>query len=367
MKQLLYEQVMLDIEKKIISGDYPLQTRLPSEKELADYYQVSAITIKRALTELKDLGYLSRKPREGTIVVSEKKVAKEIPIRTNLPLIGAVVTNFTDVFGTHILNGLLEEEDTNTNIILKKSLGDAKKEERLIKELIDLQIDGLILLPSTSQYLSPTILELASNQFPMVVIDRTLDNLPISSITTDNRASANLLTSYLIELGHQHIGILSSSNVVSSANDRLQGYIQAHAALQVTMDDSLNQNIIESVIPDSLVPISQDIEAIIGFIKDHPKMTAIIATEYNIAVLARKACYLLGKKVPEDLSIACFDHPDNHFDDLAFTYTHIKQQQEKMGRACVNVLLEQIDQPENVTKTLISGELVIGDSTAKLN
>ncbi len=48
----LYQQVAESIREDIISGIYKYGSQLPSQKELAETFAVSLITIKRALYEL---------------------------------------------------------------------------------------------------------------------------------------------------------------------------------------------------------------------------------------------------------------------------------------------------------------------------
>lgn len=367
MKKLLYQKVFDDLEKKIIDGVYIINNKLPSEQELAEQYKVSVITIKRALGELKEKGYVSRKPKQGTIVISNTKVIKNIPSQKfSLPLIGCILTNFDDTFGTQILSGILEESDSNAHVIVKKSLGHEEKEEELIQEFINMDVAGIILLPSSSKYLSPTILELASQKFPFIIIDRTLEGLPISSITTNNKESAEKLTSYLISLGHKNIGLITSTNLVSTVEERIQGYTQAHAVHQIKMNYSLRKHFVGSVTPASDVTVEEDIQKIATFIKEHPNMTGIVATEYNIALLTKQACEIVGKKVPNDISIVCFDHPDNYFDRTSFYFTHIDQKQYKLGSYCIQQLLQQIQSPTSVVKETLSGKLIIGNSTKEL-
>lgn len=364
MKKLLYKKVFEDLEEKIINNIYAINSKLPSDQELSKIYNVSTITIKRALLELKEQGYISRKPKQGTIVTSDKKQVSNTKLQSlDLPLIGCIMTNFDDTFGTHILTSILETSESKAHIIVKKSYGEEKKEEKLIQEFISMDVDGIILLPSSSKYLSPTILELASQKFPLLVIDRTLEGLPISSITTNNVESAEILTSYLFELGHKNIGLLTSSNIVSSVEERIQGYIKAHATNKVTMNNTLYKNFIQSVVPNSTTSIQDDIEKIALFINEHPFMTGIVASEYNIALLIQQACELLGKNIPEDISVVCFDHSVNYFNKNSFKFTHIEQPQYKIGCCCVNQLLHQINTPSIISKKVLEGELIIGTST----
>lgn len=366
MTKLLYEKVRIDLQAKIENEDFPIGYKLASENELAEEYNVSLITIKRALNDLKEAGYLSRKPRQGTIVISNTLIDSSADIKNSKLLIGAIFTNYTDIFGTQILNGIIENHVNDTNIIVKKSLGNVKEEERLIKEMMEQQVDGLILLPATSKFLSPAILDLASNDFPLVVIDRTLENLPISAVTTDNINSSSYLTDYLVSLGHENVGMITSTNLVSSVNDRIQGYIQAHASNKLVLDESNINRLVQSVIPNNITSPKEDIEKISDFLRKHPHLTAIIASEFNIAVLIEQACQSNGLRVPEDISIACFDHPEHYFESSVPRFTHIKQKQFEMGQQSLDLLIKHIQGDSEVHKSLITGELVLGKSTSKL-
>ena len=223
----LYQKIFDEIEQRIITGVYELQTKLPSEAQLAQEYGVSSITIKRALQELSKLGYISRKPKQGTIVVANRREDEVInTLSGGVPMVGCVFTNFDDIFGTKILSGIIENSVGSAHIIMKKSMGDVEREEALIKELVEANVSGIILLPCSSKYISPSILELVYKNFPIIIVDRALEGIPISSVSTDNKEANEKLTAHLIERGHRHIGLITSSLVVSSIEERIGGYVQ---------------------------------------------------------------------------------------------------------------------------------------------
>jgi GntR family transcriptional regulator len=56
---------------------YPPGARLPTEGELCSEFDVSRVTVRKALDELGDKGYLVRKPGKGTFVV-EKKIQRTL-------------------------------------------------------------------------------------------------------------------------------------------------------------------------------------------------------------------------------------------------------------------------------------------------
>ncbi len=64
----LYQAVSEAILKRISSGEFKPNDRLPSESDLGEYYEVGRNTIRRALSELVDDGYLKTIPGLGTFV-----------------------------------------------------------------------------------------------------------------------------------------------------------------------------------------------------------------------------------------------------------------------------------------------------------
>lgn len=52
----LYKQLMQKLRADIQSGVYPVHSRIPSEQELCETYQVSRVTVRKALSELTQEG-----------------------------------------------------------------------------------------------------------------------------------------------------------------------------------------------------------------------------------------------------------------------------------------------------------------------
>lgn len=65
---LKYEEIALDLQKKIISGEYKLNQQLPLEREMCDEYGVSRITIKKAVDKLVMSGLVVKRRGSGTFV-----------------------------------------------------------------------------------------------------------------------------------------------------------------------------------------------------------------------------------------------------------------------------------------------------------
>jgi len=68
----LYYQVKTIIKDKIEQGDYKSGCKIEPERELAKYFDVSRMTLRKAITQLVDEGYLIRRAGEGTFVRKPK-------------------------------------------------------------------------------------------------------------------------------------------------------------------------------------------------------------------------------------------------------------------------------------------------------
>lgn len=70
--QPLYSQIKQILKDKIENGEYKLGEIIPSEAELQQIFNVSRITVRQAINELVNEGYLSRKRGKGTIVIPQR-------------------------------------------------------------------------------------------------------------------------------------------------------------------------------------------------------------------------------------------------------------------------------------------------------
>ena len=69
-RELLWQKLANRLARRIANGRYPLGSLLPTELELAQSESVSRNTVRAALAELQSRGLISRRPHEGTRVVS---------------------------------------------------------------------------------------------------------------------------------------------------------------------------------------------------------------------------------------------------------------------------------------------------------
>ena len=71
-----YLEMASSLRKAIETGAYRVGSQLPTESELGLQYSVSRFTVRAALSYLQRKGYLSRKPKVGTVVIAKNNQLK---------------------------------------------------------------------------------------------------------------------------------------------------------------------------------------------------------------------------------------------------------------------------------------------------
>ncbi|MDQ0193367.1 GntR family transcriptional regulator [Paenibacillus wynnii] len=382
----MYEKIFDELKQRIVTKDYQLGERVPSEKELADAYSVSRITSKKALEMLAAEQLIVRKPGRGSFVAdpvidyleSGANVAAgsegyaSNAINHDEKTIGLIITDFGNSYGTGLIYGMEQAaRDNDCFLVLRRTFGDPDNEEQSIQKLLNLGVDGLIVFPAQGEYFSAEILKLVIGKFPLVLVDRHLKGVAAASISTDNMQAALKGTEYLFDLGHKHISFLSPPPVDTTAvEDRIEGFIQAHAQRGIVVDKGLWVSDLTSTLPNSFNEenIERDISRLVSHLKSNPAITALFAIEYNIALLAKTAVERVGLRIPEDISIICFDSPPTHLGG-GYSFTHMQQNEEEMGRIAVENVLSIMGGHTVPNKVMLEARLIPGESTgsAKLS
>lgn len=360
MTEALYAKVYEALRARITDGVWSEGDRLPSQESLGAEFAVSPITVNRALDLLRDDGYVTRRPRIGTVVASRASTQRERA--ASLPLIAYVLPGFDDAFGTWLLNGLLHSATKRARVVVTNSRGDTRLEEDLIEEQIEHGIDGLILQPSSSRFIPPAVATLIGRRFPIVIVDRTLPGTPVSTVTSDNVNGGRLAAEHLFELGHTQLALVTSANPVSTLDARRRGVVDAHAARHVRLAPEHVLTEVGPIVPGSPVASGGDIERIATFLNDHPEVTGCVTSEYGIALVVLHAAKRAGRSIPEDLSVVSFDAPAG-FDEAAVPLTHIEQDQHTIGGRAFTLLQQQLQEPGSVAQETVPVRLVKGASS----
>lgn len=374
VNQPLYLKIYDYLMEEIRSGKFDSKSRLPSEKELAKQFDVSRITSKKALDMLATEGIIVRIPGKGSFLSqNSSKMSKENQVleknKNVSKIIGVIIPDLDDSYGTGLFLGMEEQcAKFNCFMIIRISHGDRDIEEQIIDDFIDVGVDGMIIIPAFGEYYSSKILRLILDEFPLVVVDRQLKGIPSVFVGSNNIQAAYKATKYLFSIGHNNISVLSPPpGNTSTLEDRIKGVKAAYTDNEVVINKDIWVTNIMSTMPrkKDKETVAKDIQSIKSLITKNDEITCIFALEYNIALLAYKALEELGKRIPQDISIICFDHPMRFIREVDFT--HIKQKEDEIGRKAVELLMLQMEEDleERNIQVFVDTDLVIGKSSKK--
>ncbi len=369
IKKPLYLQIYKELVEGIENGQFGVGDRLPTEKELAEKYNVSRITSRKALDMLGENGYIDRTPGRGSYVKKHDSIIppseEEYAGSNSRMLIGLILPDFGSSYGMDLLSGAEKAAAAHDlRFTFYRTYGQQALEEDAIGKLLEMGVDGLIIMPVHGQHYNTKILKLSLDGFPFVMIDRCLKGIPAPFIGSDNVEAAKKITDYVLDLGHKNICFISPPEIdTSTIEDRIEGFVKSHAERGVPVNDSYRITDLVSTVPgkNTKENIQDDIERIRTFLAANPEITCLFVIEYNLAILVVEAVKSLNKKVPEDYAVVCFDGPFLQIGEYPFT--HIRQNEMEMGSMAVKMLLEHIQGKMGNEKVYIETELVKGLST----
>lgn len=377
-REPLYRQIYWDLRQKIESGEYPEGSQVPTEAELEKHYGVSRITVKRALGQLAREGCIERIPGRGSFVLGRHQWALQERTEDTgrqRPLIGLVTQGMGASYGTHLVIGVERAAaEAGFSLLLRLTGGDPRAEEEAIQEMVNQGCVGIVLYPVNGEIYSHTLLQTYLSGLSVVLVDRFFPGLDIPSVSSEHKGASRLGTDRLLDLGHRDILLLSPRphNTVS-VEERIQGYVDAFTERNLAIDHSLIVDDLTTYLPGQAQRdlYEKDVERIAQILQERPGVTAALALEYDLAVAARYAAERVGRNVPDDFSIICFDHPPWTLPKKPF-FTHLRQDEEQMGRMAVRLVLESVrgegDQVEadGPARIHLPVELIEGRSTAPM-
>lgn len=351
----LYETIYNDLKKRINAGEFSDGRLLPTEKALQDKYGVSRITVKQAYSKLTEEDLIKRIAGKGTVLTDNKHRS------VKNKLIGLVLCDFDSTFGERLIKSIEENaQKQGCSIILKRSFDNHETESRVLNELMQIGVCGIIIQNCHGDF-TKNLIELSVQDFPLVSVDRYAKGLLIPSVTSNNFSASVNAAEHLLQKGHKQILFVSSNpKSTSTLTERADGFKQAHINLGISLSSDNFINDLISPITKSNDDIIRDIEKIKKHIVNNT-VTAIIAAERFAAELCAIAVKESKKSFPYDCEMICFDY-ENMFLSQS-NYTHILQNEEKMGQVCIEQLIKKINKEEITMRNIIDTKLILGNST----
>lgn len=272
-----------------------------SVKDIAQAMDLSTSTVSRALNNNKMISKATIKAvKEKAVDMGYYQNSLEIMKdfkKTSTRLVGVCVPNLRNPICVDMIKGVEEFFSVRDfGVIVMDSEEDIAKEEKNVKVMLDLDVQGLILFPASDQSAKRTK-PYTENKIPTVYVCNIAEDKTIHSVGIDEERAFRILTEYLIQMGHEKITFIGGSDKFVN---RVRGF-------EAAITDNLHKA--ASVI--RCEPTKQaGFRVMKNMIEQMDVNTGIVAASDYIALGAMDAIYEMGKKIPEDYSIVALDNVD---------------------------------------------------------
>jgi DNA-binding LacI/PurR family transcriptional regulator len=305
-----------------------------SSKDVAKIAGVSQATVSRVLNNPESV----KGPTKQKVI----DAMKQLKYQPNL-IARSLVTNSTKTIGLisgSITNPFFVE---TTKSIIDFAMNKGYKTMVFFEEEIDLneaflsllgnRVDGILL--STIKLEDPLFEEIESSGIPYMFFNRRPKNGG-NYVVFDNKMAAQLVTTHLLDLGHNRIAYLTGEDDRSTFYERKLGFKQEMNKKSVKVDVELIHTISDL----------DDVEkATWKLMNLNQPPTAIICATDAMALRCMDLLLSMGMKIPEDVSIAGIDDISlsSHY---AIQLTSVGHHRFKMGEVAAENLFEIINGDE---------------------
>jgi GntR family transcriptional regulator of arabinose operon len=343
-KAALYKQIQSDLSNQIKLGKLKPGDRVPSEKELAESFNVSQITSKHALIGLAEEGLIYRIKGKGSFVSEQND--KE-PNKNNGGLIGLIFPTMVmpvEIELFQYLENLIYQN--GFQLLVKISHEKLEEEAAAIQKFLEIGARGLVLLPTINELYNEEILKLAIDRFPVVLVDRYLKNIQTSSVYSDGYNGTRMGVAYLIGRNHKKIALISPDSTNSATVDRREAFVATLMENNIPIDKSN-----WCIVSRQSILSGNEGDMVYNFFKSHPHVTACFCVDYHMTKLTCEAMERLGRKIGQDMEVVSFDPPG--YPDICY----LSQDTKAIAQNAFRILLNQIEDKSKVDSLVVPVQL----------
>jgi GntR family transcriptional regulator of arabinose operon len=363
----LYNQIQKFILDQIQAGIWKPHDQLPPERILADQFKVSRITAKNAIVGLVAEGYLYRHRGKGTFVTDKKialssKTTEHTVLIQSAPKIGMIMPWMEFRYQSLLISGIeYELSRRGYHLIFKRIDDNNSLEASTIKELLNIPVDGLIIVACHGEYFQDDMLRLLLEKFPLVFVEKYFRDYKVNGVYCDTEKVGYLMGQFLISQGKRQIGYISyPSHYTVGVKERLFGFQTAIMEHDVPL---LHINLSLTVSPEVITGLNQlDLhpvpEVILDFINDHPDLEAIATVDARIAQFVGRACWQLGR---HDITIISCDEP-SFTPECIMPAAYVDQSPAEMGIIAAQLIMDIFEQDSGTILRRVEPKLVLINS-----
>ena len=330
---------------------------MSSMKDVARLAGVSTSTVSRVINRSLPVDEDTRaKVEEAILKVNFKPnlVARNLRMKS-ARLIGIVVPELQHETFTSFIKFTEESAKVQGyNLVFGSTNMDPDTEEKLIENLIQRNIDGLIFSRVSDK--SRVLKVLNRAKIPSVIIDRSLEIENIPAVVMNNYGAGVMAADHLLSLGHKKFTCITGPLDISISRERLAGFRDTIRSRGGQLDE---KNIFEGSFK-----FESGGRGVDHLMKAKVIFTALWAHNDYMAIGAMNRLLDRGIAVPADVAIMGLDNIE-HARMVRPTLTTIAQPFQKMCETAVDLIIRMISKSsiENM-RIVLDSELIIRETSA---
>ncbi|MBC8790095.1 MAG: LacI family transcriptional regulator [Tagaea sp. CACIAM 22H2] len=263
-------------------------------------------------------------------------------------IIGLVVAYLENQFYPLALERLSNAlQDRGYHILIFMAGNATENVARVMDELIDYQVDGII--TASVAMTNDLTSRCQAAGIPVVMFNRGQDDPRLNEVTSDNRAGGRRVAEFLAAGGHRRIAHIMGWQGSSTGRDRAEGFREGMSAAGLTpiaMIDGEYSRERAAQVARELCEVPQRPDAI------------FVGNDHMAFGVMDELVHRLGLSVPGDVSIVGYDDVPMAAWPV-YDLTTIRQPLERMVAATVETLLGQIEGDLEPRHFRIDGPLVL--------
>lgn len=306
---------------------------------------------RRVEEAIEELGYIPSLIGRALSSQRSSMVAYIIPTISNPFFSSMIKTVEQNVFASGL--GLLvcptEEEE--------------EKARRYEAFLVGAHVDGVLISPLSSRPLEEQCRPFLDRDIPVVVLAGSRTTPHVDAVVLDDASGMRRLTQYLVQLGHRRVAFFGRKRSVTSAG-RLAAVREVLADAGLELRDDW---VVEAPRHARYLPSHETYRQAKALLGREDRPTAVLCHNDAVAVGVLQACYDLGLRVPDDVSVTGFD--DTLASVTSPPLTTLRVPIEDMAERATGLLLERISrekqEPRHAERIVhwFEPELVVRAST----
>jgi LacI family transcriptional regulator len=330
--------------------------------DIAKKLNITASTVSRALNDNPRISDDTKKlVRKAAIKLKYQPNQLAAALRNGRSnILGIIVPTADRSFFSSVVRGVEEiANQSRYNVMICQTYDHYEKEVATIEALLNAQVDGVIASHAKETANFDHFLKLKAKGIPLIMFDRSNDELEVSHVVIDDFLGGYKATEHLIQQGCRRIAHFTNARKISIYKERFRGYREALADNKIPYDPAL--------VIESDLQLEDGRNGMTQLLKLKQIPDAVFSSSAYGAMGAMQILKEKNIRIPQQVALVAFSNePFTEFTEPALST--IDQHSLRMGNAAAQIFLEQIasDQKKFIPqKVVLKPELIVRGSSLK--